>query len=79
MVDNLDTRKIRSMTDEQVLNAIEDNREEMWQLRLDHATGELANPNLLTLNRRNLAKLKTVLHERHLATQVTDKGSNNNG
>lgn len=78
MVDKLDIRNVREMSDDQILDAIEDNRQEMWQLRLDLATGELRDANLFNVNKKNLARLKTVLHERQLAAQLAaEEGGNN--
>ncbi len=82
MVAKLHVNDIRKMTDEQILDAIEDTHQEMWELRLNKATGELENVNLIKLNRRNLARLKTVLRERQLAAELavassTEEGSNN--
>lgn len=73
MVDKLDIRKIRSMTDDQIMDAVEDAHEQMWQLRLDKATGELKDPNLIRKNKRNLARLLTTLEERKLAAQMAGK------
>ncbi len=70
MVDVLDIRKIRQMTDEQIVNAIEDAREQAWQLRLDKATGELKDLKLIRRNKRNLARLLTVQNERALAARL---------
>lgn len=52
----VDIRDVRKMSDEDILNAIEDNRAEMYQLRLQKANGELKNENLLWQNRRDLAR-----------------------
>ena len=60
----VDIRDVRKMSDEDILNAIEDNRAEMYQLRLQKANGELKNEHLLWQNRRDLARLKTVLSQR---------------
>jgi len=79
MVDILDIRKIRQMTDEQIVNAIEDAREQAWQLRLDKATGELKDQNHIHRNKRNLARLLTVQNERALAAQVATGKESKNG
>ena len=78
MVDKLDIRKIREMSDEQILDAIEDNRQQMWQLRLDKATGELRDMNQLKANQHNLARLKTAQHERLLAAKLAAKEGGKN-
>lgn len=69
----MDIRVITKMADDDILNAIEDNRAEMYQLRLQKATGELKNENLLRDNRRTLARLKTVLTQRQAASAKKGK------
>jgi len=70
----MDVREVRKLTDEQILTAIEDNREEMYKLRLQKANGELKNPNLIRANSTNLARLKTVLGERQTQSGSESKG-----
>ena len=65
----MDIREVQKMADNDLLNAIEDNRAEMYQLRLQKANGELKNENLLRENRRTLARLKTVLTQRQSGSQ----------
>ena len=67
---------IRSMTDEQILDAMEDQKEAMFNLRFQASSGQLEDPNTLRRTRRDLARLKTVLHERHLAAQAVKKEGN---
>jgi large subunit ribosomal protein L29 len=69
----MDIREITKLSDEGILNAIEDNRAEMYQLRLQKANGELKNENLLRINRRTLARLKTVLTQRHAGSAKKGK------
>lgn len=69
----MDIREITKMADEDLLNAIEDNRAEMYQLRLQKASGELKNENLLRENRRTLARLKTVLTQRQAGSAKKGK------
>ncbi len=70
----MDVRQVRKMTDEQILTALEDNREEMYKLRLQKANGELKNPNLIRANRNDLARMKTVLGERQAQSGSESKG-----
>ncbi len=69
----MDIREILKMADNDLLNAIEDNRAEMYQLRLQKANGELKNENLLRENRRTLARLKTVLTQRQAGSAKKGK------
>ena len=64
----MDVREIRKMSDEDILNAIEDNRHSMYLMRLQKANVEMKNENVLRGNRRALARLRTVLTERQSAS-----------
>ena len=67
--------EIRKKTDEELLDAIEDNRVEMFRHRMNLATGELKDVNQIRATKRELARLKTVMTERRLAAQkVSDEG-----
>lgn len=63
-------REIRQLSDEELVDAIEDKKEEMWILRRDRVTGELKDTNAIRKNRRVIARLKTVLRERQLAAEM---------
>lgn len=64
---------IRKMSEEDLLKAIEDNRYELFMLRVNESTGELKNPNLFRQNRRDLARLKTIMQERKTAGEKGGK------
>ena len=66
----MDIREIREMSDEQVFNAVEDKREELFNLRFRMASGQLEDTNLLRYARRGLAQLLTIQRERELAAQL---------
>lgn len=63
-------REIRQLSDEELVDAIEDKKEEMWILRRDRVTGELKDTNAIRKNKRVIARLKTVLRERQLAAEM---------
>ena len=73
---SLNIRDVRTMTDEQILDAIEDAHHELYTLRLNKASGELADGNLIGYARRNLARLMTVVQERRLAQQLSKEKNN---
>ncbi len=62
------TTDIRELTSEEVTARIEQLQEEMFRLRFRRATMELENPMLLRTIKRDIARLKTVLHERELTS-----------
>lgn len=70
-------REIRALSDKDLIDAIEDNREQLYTLRLNKASGELKDANLIRANRHNLARMMTVLRERQLAHELTSKDKNN--
>jgi large subunit ribosomal protein L29 len=66
---------LRKLTDEQILNAIEDQKEALFNLRFQEASGQLEDVNAIKTARHEIARLKTILHERHLAAQhVAEEG-----
>ena len=66
----MNVQEIRAMSDEDILDAIEDKKHEMWVLRRDTVIGELKDTNAVHRTRRDVARLKTVLRERQLAAQM---------
>ena len=63
----LDGEAIRLLTDEEIDEEIERARDEISRLRYRAAFEELENPLLLRTRRRDLARLKTIRHERAAA------------
>ena len=67
--------EIRKKSDKELLDAIDDNRRELFIQRMNLATGELKDVNQIRATKRELARLKTVMTERRLAAQkVSDEG-----
>lgn len=61
--------EIRQMSDEEILDAIEDQKEALFNLRFQQASGQLEDTNMLKRTRRDIARLYTVLRERQLAAE----------
>lgn len=74
-MDRLDMSEVRAMTDDQLLDQIEDKRIELFNLRFQQASGQLEDTNLLRYAKRDLARLLTVRRERELAAQITEEGA----
>jgi large subunit ribosomal protein L29 len=53
-----------SLSDQDLVEALRNAREEAFNLRFRHATGELENTAGLGASRRDLARLLTVAHQR---------------
>jgi len=60
----LKARQLRELSDEELEVRIKDTRKELFNLRFQHATGQLDNPHRLALARREIARLVTVRTER---------------
>lgn len=57
-------RELRELTKEELLKKKKDAKEELFNLRFQHSTGQLENNARLKLLKRNVARLETVLREK---------------
>ena len=60
--------EIRNLSDQEIQTKIEEVNEEMFNLRFQLSIGQLKDPGRLTALKRDVARMKTVLRERQLAT-----------
>jgi large subunit ribosomal protein L29 len=58
--------EIRELGDADIEQKIEEMQEELFRLRFRSATQMLENPMLVRTLRRDIARMKTILHERAL-------------
>lgn len=56
--------EIRELTTDEIVTRLEDAREELMRLRFQTATGELQDTNQLSITRKLIARLLTILNER---------------
>ena len=56
--------EIRKMSTDDILNQMDETREELMNLRFQQATGELVDFTRLRITRRLVARLQTILNER---------------
>lgn len=69
----LSASEIRDLGVEEIVTRIEEEEEELEELRFQHAIrGRLENPMLLRSKRRLIARLKTVLNEKRHAASAGD-------
>jgi len=71
------SREIREMTEEEILNALEDQKEALFNLRFQKASGQMEDGNAPRRVRRDVARLKTILREKQLAKEVAKKEGSN--
>ncbi|MBR6795784.1 MAG: 50S ribosomal protein L29 [Clostridia bacterium] len=59
-------QEIHNMTNEELAKKLGDLKEELFNLRFRHATGQLENPNVLNTVKKDIARVKTVIREREI-------------
>ncbi len=62
--------EIRELTDDELERRLDESRQELFNLRFQHATGALENPAALSRVKREIARLLTLAHERAAAQKV---------
>ncbi len=58
--------EIRKLSTEEINKKIAETKEELFNLRMKQATGNLENPSRIRELRKTVARLKTILREREL-------------
>ena len=59
-------KEIKEMTNDELVAKLDALKEELFNLRFRHATGQLENPNVLNSVKKDIARVKTVIREREL-------------
>jgi len=59
-------QEIHNMTNEELAKKLGDLKEELFNLRFRHATGQLENPNVLNSVKKDIARVKTVIRDREI-------------
>lgn len=58
--------EIRTLSNDEIFNRLDEAYEELLNLRVQHGVGQLANPSRMREVRRDVARMKTILREREL-------------
>jgi large subunit ribosomal protein L29 len=58
--------ELRDLTDEELDQKLDEFKEELFNLRFQHATAQLNNPMRIKKVRRIIARIKTIMREREL-------------
>ena len=58
------------MTNNELLSKLDSLKEELFNLRFRHATGQLENPLTLSLVRKDIARIKTEIREREIKAKA---------
>jgi large subunit ribosomal protein L29 len=60
------TSEIRELSNQEILERIDNEKTSLVRMKLNHAISPLDNPNKLKVLRRNIARLQTELRKREL-------------
>jgi large subunit ribosomal protein L29 len=66
--------EVRGLTDEELISALREAKEELFNLRFQVATGQLDNNRRLQTVRRDIARIYTVMRQRELGIIVAGSG-----
>jgi large subunit ribosomal protein L29 len=62
----MNANEIREMSPDEMHRKAKDLKEELFNLRFQHATGQLENPRKLDLAKKDIARVKTIIRESEL-------------
>lgn len=68
--------ELRGLSDGEILDQLEEAKEELFNLRFQLAIGQLENTSRMKVLRRDIARRKSILRERQLAAQILQEESN---
>ncbi len=60
--------EVRNLSDDEIKTKLEESYEELFNLRFQFTIGQVKDPNRITALKRDIARMKTILTERKLAT-----------
>lgn len=63
-------KQVRELSEEDLAVQLRERRKELFNLRFQHATGQLDDPHKLSITRREIARLLTIQGEREAARRV---------
>jgi large subunit ribosomal protein L29 len=62
----MSNKDLRALTNEELVKKINETKEELFNLRLSQATGNLEKPSKINELRKLVARMKTIIREREL-------------
>lgn len=60
----------RELKNDELYVKLNELKQELFNLRFSHATGQLSNPMEMVKCKRNIARIKTVLREREIKKEI---------
>ena len=65
----MNLEKIRQMSDNELQNELKKMKNELFNLRFQHVTGQLENPIKLRDIKKDIARVKTVIREKEISSE----------
>ncbi len=62
--------EIKDLSMEEMLRKLDDLKEELFNLRFQHETGQLENPQKMKQAKRDIAKVKTIIRQSELNNEA---------
>lgn len=62
-------RELRELSDDELLSKEEELKDQLFKLSFQHALGQLENAMKLKNIKRDIARIRTILHEKHKGTE----------
>jgi large subunit ribosomal protein L29 len=59
-------KQFHEMSNDELKVKLKDLKQELFNLRFQHATGQLSNPKSLTVCKKDIARVMTIIREREL-------------
>ena len=66
----MELKKMREMTEVELTAELEKMKKELFNLRFQHATGQLENPVKMRELKKDIARVKTIIREKELKVQA---------
>ncbi|UKI20454.1 MAG: 50S ribosomal protein L29 [Oscillospiraceae bacterium] len=61
-----DTKKLRDKTSQELNAQLKELKSELFNLRFQNATGQLANPKQISVCKKEIARIQTIIREQEL-------------
>ena len=66
MATGIPASELRSLSGDELVERLKESKEELFNLRFQHATGQLTNNRRLGVVKKDIARINTVIREREL-------------
>ena len=62
----MNTSEIRELSKAEILERIQTDQDSLTRMKMNHAITPLDNPQVIVRARKNIARMKTILHQREI-------------